>query len=69
MSELQKRPEETPEVWLSRLERIDPTGLSLNAQRTLALSLGYARFLAHKARGTSEAADRPQPEWVIVGAG
>ena len=67
MSELQQRPEETPESWLSRRERIDAAGLSRDGQRTLALSLGYARFLARKGRGTQEAADRalPQPEWVV----
>jgi hypothetical protein len=68
MSELHKRPEETPENWLSRLERIDPAGLSRDAQRTLALSIGYARFLARRG---PDAADRglPQPEWVVLGAG
>jgi hypothetical protein len=70
MSEIQKRPEETPERWLTRLECIDPAGLSRDAQRTLTLSIGYARFLARKGRCDPAAADRhlPQPEWVVVGS-
>jgi hypothetical protein len=66
MSDFQMRPEETVERWLTRLECMDPAGLSRDAQRTLALSIGYARFLARKG-----AADRalPQPEWVVVAAG
>jgi hypothetical protein len=65
MSELHKRPEETPASWLSRLERIDPTGLSRDAQRTLALSIGYARFLTRRG---PEAAGRalPRPDCVVV---
>ena len=62
MSEIQQRPEEAPERWLSRLERIDPAGLPWDLQRTLALCIGYARFLARK-RGA--AADLPEPEWVV----
>jgi hypothetical protein len=63
MSDFQKRPEETVELWLTRLERMDPAGLSRDAQRTLALSIGYARFLARKAAAESAL---PQPEWVVV---
>jgi hypothetical protein len=62
MRELQQRPDETPERWLSRLERIDPGALPRDAQRTLALSLGYARYLARADRAL------PQPEWVVGGA-
>ena len=71
MSEMQQRPEETPERWLSRLERIDPTALPRDGQRTLALSIGYARFLARRGRSAPVAAEWsvPQPEWVVVRAG
>ncbi len=63
MNELRQRPGETPAGWLSRLERIDPGGLPPDLQRTLALSIGYARFLVRK-RGAD--ADLPEPEWVVV---
>src|SRR5690242_6111541 len=66
MSEFHRRPEETPEGWLSRLERIDPAGLSRDAQRTLALSIGYARFLAR--RGPAAERGLPRPDWVVAGA-
>jgi len=67
MSEIQQRPEEAPERWLRRLEGIDPAGLPRDLQRTLALSIGYARFLVRKRGGAAEA-DRelPQPECVVV---
>jgi hypothetical protein len=63
MSELHKRPDETSENWLARLERINPAELSRDLQRTLALSIGYARYLAGRERSL------PQPRWVVVGAG
>jgi hypothetical protein len=65
MSEIQQQPEEAPEHWLRRLELIDPACLPPDLQRTLALSLGYARFLVRKC---GSAADLPEPEWVVVGA-
>ena len=68
MSEIQQRPAEAPERWLSRLERIDPAGLPRDLQRTLALSIGYARFLARK-RGPAADPDLPEPECVVVAAG
>ncbi len=64
MSELQRQPEETPESWLRRLERINPADLPPDLQRSLALSLGYARFLARK--GAAADRDPPEPEWVVV---
>jgi hypothetical protein len=67
MSELQRRPEETAESWLRRLERIDPAGLPPDLQRSLALSLGYARFLVRKG-GAAAGPAPPEPEWVVVGA-
>ena len=68
MSEIQQRPEEAPEHWLRRLERIDPAGLPGDLQRTLALSIGYARVLVRK-HGAAADGDLPQPEWVVVAAG
>jgi hypothetical protein len=67
MSEIQRRPEETPESWLRRLERINPAGLPFDLQRSLTLSLGYARFLVRKKRDAAGAGDRdlPEPEWVV----
>jgi hypothetical protein len=64
MSELQQRPEEAPESWLRRLERIDPADLPPDLQRTLALSIGYARFLARK-HGAEADRGLPEPEWVV----
>jgi hypothetical protein len=66
MSELHRRPEETPEGWLTRLERIDAAGLSRDAQRTLALSIGYARFLARRGQAAAERG-LPRPDWVVAG--
>jgi hypothetical protein len=48
MRHLRQYQGETAEQWLARLREIDQDALPLHGRRTLALGIGYARYLIEK---------------------
>jgi hypothetical protein len=50
MRRLRQNQGETAEQWLARLREIDQDALPPHGRRTLALGIGYARYLIEKRR-------------------
>jgi hypothetical protein len=48
MNPIQQRHGESPAQWLARLQQIEASRLPAHTQRSLALSISYARYLVAK---------------------
>ena len=54
MIDLRRQSGESPEQWLARLKRIEPSSLPPHTWEALTLRINYARHLALKARRVDE---------------
>jgi hypothetical protein len=62
ISKLRRKDGEAVAAWLARLEGLGACGVPQHLRRALALSIGYARYLAHRdGEGAPEQAAGPTP--------